>query len=777
MDYRQDLIILLEPKEAFRPEIDSLKNSNGIRDNKETKITWKRGQYDKTKKVQLPFDSRFLLILRVYAKDASLPEITNDPKQFITLDCVQPELLTTYNFKCKKSNQSINANSLCDGKDDCLNSYDEDSIVCKGGESFLVKGIKYVVLGHCILGIIVVIGIWIAFKKRKNISKLDDLSFAKVTEEVIPAVMSVMYVQSSGDAKNQAIQKLSDIYKRNHDMGKHHVLFTLQVAVDTCRKEGKNEKAAKVIDLLLNLEYEIHSSKDSKCLKQILEKDYTTAKFILDIADRNSCCGKILRQLEGKLENKLGNDKYERLVNQSIILFIMFKAFVKVVLTSVDDIADASVFSALKHVRDSFITDKSKLSAISNIDIDNSKYAYLLGGWLPHSITHLLSMLHVSKANKLNDLLGRKLAYAISVLFPLHALIFAHARESVMEVKEEEKVKRCFAHYENENSDTEHIGETYMQLQKSIKVRTKYRGRLRYVLLRIAIIELILEGLPQSIQLLGFLINRYLHSHGKLVQIYGNTIKNYFGINGKSLIIVLMVLQTLKLAWTTLQIHVDRTYPLGFGFVGSILVMLANGSFVMAKMFDMSIGFLTIPYVYYLVALMELILVLCYRKMIGGDTEISNDVLASTISSAHFRINDNECCYKHLQKWDGLPHKIILHVLTMILIHIPTRVFLAYTSLYEDHVNPLETHIQLMTIGIYFLAIVPFVAFTLIRLYLFNIWNQVGKEVKPEITEINDTRIATEEGNRFVDPFDPQKTSFMEMNLEQVQRKLVKNNN
>ena len=62
MDYRQDLIILLEPKEAFRPEIDSLKNSNGIRDNKETKITWEKGEYEKTKIVHLPFDSRFLLI-------------------------------------------------------------------------------------------------------------------------------------------------------------------------------------------------------------------------------------------------------------------------------------------------------------------------------------------------------------------------------------------------------------------------------------------------------------------------------------------------------------------------------------------------------------------------------------------------------------------------------------------------------------------------------------------------------------------------------------------
>ena len=773
MDYRQDLIILLEPNEAFRPEIDSLKNSNGIRDNKETKITWKRGQYEKIKTVHLPFNSRFLLILRVYAKDASLPEISNDLKQFITLDCVQPELLTTYNFKCIKSNQSINANSLCDGKDDCLNSYDEDSIVCRGGESFLVKMIKYGVLGHCILGIIVVIGIWIAFKKRKNISKLDELSFAKVTEEVIPAVMSVM----SGDAKNLAIQKLSDIYKRNHDLGKHHTRLTLQVAVDTCRKEGKNEKAAKVIDLLLNLEYEIHSSKDRSCLKQILEKDYATAKFILDIADRNSCSGKILRQLEGKLENKLGNARYDGILNLSIILFIMIKAVVKVVFASVDDMADASVFSALKHVQNAFITDKSKLSAISNIDIDNSKYTYLLGGWLTHSITHLLSMLHVLKVNKLNNLLGKKLACVITVIFPLHALIFAHARESVMEVQEEEKIKRCFEDNKSENTDTEHIGETYMQLQNSIKVRTKYRDSLRYVILRIAIIELILEGLPQSIQLLGFLINEYLHSHGKLVQIYGDTIKNYFGINGKSLIIVLMAFQALKLAWTTLQIHVDRTYPLGFGFVGSILVMLANGSFIMARMFDMSIGFLTMPYVYYLVALMELILVLCYRKMIGGGMELSNDVLASTISSAHFRINDSECCYKHLQKWDGLPHKIILHVLTMILIHIPTRVFLSYTSLYEDHANPLGNDIQLITIGIYFLAIVPFFALTLIRLYLFNAWNLVGKEVKPEITETNDTRTATEEGKRFVDPFDPQKTSFMEMNLEQVQSKLVKNNN
>ena len=71
-----------------------------------------------------------------------------------------------------------------------------------------------------------------------------------------------------------------------------------------------------------------------------------------------------------------------------------------ILLASSDDIADASVFSAFHHVQENFITSQSKLKMISNIDIEHSKYAYLIGGWVAHLAIHLFYWIHAANVNK-----------------------------------------------------------------------------------------------------------------------------------------------------------------------------------------------------------------------------------------------------------------------------------------------------------------------------------------------------------------------------------------
>ena len=289
------------------------------------------------------------------------------------------------------------------------------------------------------------------------------------------------------------------------------------------------------------------------------------------------------------------------------------------------------------------------------------------------------------------------------------------------------------------------------------------------------IIELILEGLPQVIQLLGFSVNEYFNSHGRLVQIYGDTMKNYLGLNGTFLVIVLMCLQTAKFTLTSLRIAGERTSPLGFGFVGSILVLGANGFFVVAKMAVMTIGFLTMPYLYYAVTMMEFIVILGYKKMIGGDYQITNEVLGSVLTPAHFYVKDSKCHYYRLQRWDGMLHKIILHVLMMVLVYIPARVALEYTPIYENYTNILGHDFEIVVMGIYFFAIVPFVAFNLIRFYFFNPWNLLKKNEKTEIIDMGNETLTANQQTRFVDPFNLPGPSFMGENLQEAKIKLIKN--
>ena len=175
---------------------------------------------------------------------------------------------------------------------------------------------------------------------------------------------------------------------------------------------------------------------------------------------------------------------------------------------------------------------------------------------------------------------------------------------------------------------------------------------------------------------------------------------------------------------------------------------------------------------YYPVIILEIILIVTYKKIITGNAQLSNEVLGTAISSAHFTVKDDDCKYKILQKWDGVGHKIILHALPMILILIPSQVLLTYTSLYDDHNNPLGFKVQLLSIGIYFAALIPFVALSFTRLYFFNHWNLLRKDAKTETMQLDDKRVTTTQGKRGVDPFDPR--SYMAKNLEEAHKKLVK---
>ena len=113
------------------------------------------------------------------------------------------------------------------------------------------------------------------------------------------------------------------------------------------------------------------------------------------------------------------------------------------------------------------------------------------------------------------------------------------------------------------------------------------------------VLDLILEGIPQSLQLIGYSINEYIQPHGRILQVYGESIKRYVGINGKTLVVSMMALHTLKFTWSSLEIMANKTYPLAFGFVGAILVLAANGCLIVSKMLALAVVFLTMPYLYY----------------------------------------------------------------------------------------------------------------------------------------------------------------------------------
>ena len=188
----------------------------------------------------------------------------------------------------------------------------------------------------------------------------------------------------------------------------------------------------------------------------------------------------------------------------------------------------------------------------------------------------------------------------------------------------------------------------------------------------------------------------------------------------------------------------------------------------------MTIGFLTMPYLYYAVTMMEFIVILGYKKMIGGDYQITNEVLGSVLTPAHFYVKDSKCHYYRLQRWDGMLHKIILHVLMMVLVYIPARVAMEYMPIYENYINLLGSDLEIVVMGIYFLAIVPFVAFNLTRFYFFNQWNLLKNNEKAERLEMGNDTLTTNQQTRFVDPFNLPGPSFMDGNFQEAKTKLVK---
>ena len=78
--------------------------------------------------------------------------------------------------------------------------------------------------------------------------------------------------------------------------------------------------------------------------------------------------------------------------------------------------------------------------------------------------------------------------------------------------------------------------------------------------------------------------------------------------------------------------------------------------------------------------------------------------------------------------------------------------------------------------GLQLAAILPFVALTSLRLYLFDPWNVFKNDIETPDKEIKIEEMPMNLSQLGVDPFNPSNRSYMDQNLKEAQKKLLHGN-
>ena len=155
-NYRQELLLVLSPRDEFKPHMDSRKNSKGLKGKAIQTLSWSENEYNQSQSVKLEVDSKYQPILRIFGKQEKLNPLddglNNSTDTYITLDCVQKRI-DTYIWTCRNG-QKIDSSSICNLRTDCDDGSDEDAELCRGKETFLLLFCRYLLISLGLLGFI-----------------------------------------------------------------------------------------------------------------------------------------------------------------------------------------------------------------------------------------------------------------------------------------------------------------------------------------------------------------------------------------------------------------------------------------------------------------------------------------------------------------------------------------------------------------------------------------------------------------------------------------------
>ena len=728
------------------------------------KIQWNVSEFDYQKNVSLLVDQKFFTILRIvghspvsYRSNISGQSIN---ESFVTIDCPQ-NFLSTYSWQCGDGN-SINATLVCDDKADCPKGQDEDPLLCKGIETWYMRMVRNTSLtlyfcGFFVIGSKQLSRIWTkkknsAIKERQNHQGRNDDEYKKAFKSVRLICKRLKDKASDlriSEPSSFELDTFKNLVKEFHNNGPIHFAKLSAIILDISKEDAYYEICCLLIDMMNLLAHQtLHQDKKSAnlFLHKSLSTNYETADRFLSTRERNDYFSVCFRSIRIKIIAIIGRSVYNKVVHYGSITLCILTAVKFVTMFHVDMILDVSFTAVLSHIHENFLQTSAKMKLIKNMDIKNVVYYYPILSFGSVFVIYIFLGFQQKQKTYENCSTAELVLDRILLLFPIHYLCFRMARNIIKQINTTSTFKEVLKNAMEEDDETSDQIEKYFEIKGALQNNFEEMLELHKLFFGVVLIEIGMEGIPQVEVVLSLLMALVTSDYGRLKYIFDGLLKSLFGIGGTTLYGMLIVLTLNKYLGQIARTAGKSIYPMGLGFKATVICVIAHSILLWSKVAILAVLLSTSPYLYPLVALLEMILVFSACKMLNSTCNVIDQLLPCLFSIANWvDTNEDKETSKSLRK-PRIWTITMLHNLNLIIIYLPFYIVLNYVPTLSIYASKHSNTLHLTVLLVYLFCGVVYVLLMLFQEKFAKRWHILSKMISETVTiEITDASKANVE--------------------------------
>ena len=244
------------------------------------------------------------------------------------------------------------------------------------------------------------------------------------------------------------------------------------------------------------------------------------------------------------------------------------------------------------------------------------------------------------------------------------------------------------------------------------------------------LVNMVIESIPQLIVEISLIVSELETGFGKLGLLFQNILEAQIGLPGHASYVFLMCLNITTIANTLLIVFKTSKNGLELGIPATISRLLALCILIFSKLWLVSLTVYQTPYNYGIILVAESVFVIIYIKLTQDQENTVQDVIPLLAGPGLYDIEKRNINSPHMRKCGGLFNTILIHMANLILIYLPTKLILWYTSSYDGGF----TTGYVVALVNYIVAVGPYIGMIAIFYKVGRRWDELEKTTKSPTT-------------------------------------------
>ena len=620
----------------------------------------------------------------------------------------------------------IHAEGVCDSQIHCADSSDEAPLLCKGGQNSFLSGLNYFFIATVVLGfasyLCSLILTSMSFITLEITDATKDVHLSTEIQESFKAMKKVFStidtqmenehgLNSTNKMTPENVSSIKTVYRKYHDKGSAHQKVFFETIHDFSMHPSYEEPCFTLVDSIAKEEEDIHQNDQNRpnCVEKFLKINMEIATYYFDVFDRNGPFSRLKREIVCIPKSIFGK-KFSDVVFYASILTTITLSIKSIVTHYLDLAFDMKVYSALKHVADNFIGDKEKFIRLSSLPIHEISYAYLLFGLFSHLSYYIIYAMDFKRIFTMQDSRMRKFLFTLSICFPLHFVTLELAKTFVLQLNLRNNFRIGLNSPMKSEADIENAAENYVTYRLKLTKNTNRMITVRNTLIKMLIIEILIENLPQLLIVITFMISELTSGHGKLLMIVKDGLVEYFGGSLTILCLVIIFIQLNKFGVSLLTIQSRSDFPFSNGMIGTIMIATSITLMIAAKIVLIATALSHAIVFYPAWMILEGVIAMLYCKIMRIRLGMMDTILPCMILPTFICIRNQDYRPRMAKRKLKLISIVTLHFLNLFFAYAPiyaltqlSKSFDAFQSVFSMRTHIISVLTYLSSVGFYLL--------------------------------------------------------------------------